>query len=104
MAKNTTTKGLSKFDKRSGKKVQVFSPGCNSILYKVQSNKTAIEIMSRFDGVVDLRCREVGYMMSVGEKLLCITTKAGAAGRMKTKSREASGPTATLNNLDDKQD
>ncbi len=83
LAKNTTTKGLRKFNKRSGKKVQVFSLGYNSILYIFQSNKATIEIMSRFDGVMDLRYREAGDMMSVGEKMLYITTKPGAVDRMK---------------------
>ncbi len=48
---------------------------------EVQSDKAAVEITSRFDGVVEKLCGTVGDMMMVGRPLLYITTRStGGSG------------------------
>jgi 2-oxoisovalerate dehydrogenase E2 component (dihydrolipoyl transacylase) len=46
----------------------------------VQSDKATVEITSRFDGVVDSLCYDVGVMAQVGTPLLFIKSDAPAAG------------------------
>ncbi|KAL7536655.1 hypothetical protein ACHAXR_008265 [Thalassiosira sp. AJA248-18] len=81
---------------------------------EVQSDKASVEITSRFDGVVERMCGEVGDMMFVGKPLMYIATENGGnsvgpevvehhdqqaqeVGRTQQK-------TTTLNNVDDEQD
>lgn len=77
---------------------------------EVQSDKAAVEITSRFDGVVETLCGEVGGMMFVGKPLLYITT-AGNGGEVgasvevqQQPPQEMTQQTMTLHNVDDEQD
>ena len=54
-----------------GDRVSQFDQVC-----QVQSDKASVEITSRYDGVVDSLCGDVGDMMKVGEPLLYVATAA----------------------------
>lgn len=51
---------------------------------EVQSDKAAVEITSRFDGVVERLCGNVGDMMGVGRPLLYITTNSSTSSSSAT--------------------
>ena len=79
---------------------------------EVQSDKASVEITSRFDGVVEQLCGEVGDMMFVGKPLMYIATEGGVGvgggGEQLQETAQDSmmtpQPMATLNNVDDEQD
>mmetsp|Transcript_39303 Transcript_39303/g.84758 ORF Transcript_39303/g.84758 Transcript_39303/m.84758 type:complete len:577 (-) Transcript_39303:226-1956(-) len=78
---------------------------------EVQSDKAAVEITSRFDGVVESLCGQVGDVMFVGKPLLYIATKNDAGTTVISAEQQGRQyeevdrqPTATLNNVDDEQD
>ena len=67
---------------------------------EVQSDKAAVEITSRFDGVVEKLCGIVGDMMAVGRPLLYITTTSSTGGSASASSVTA-GAAATANAASD---
>jgi len=84
---------------------------------EVQSDKATVEISSRFDGVVERLCGNVGEMMFVGKPLLYIATEnvargqggnvSGGGGHQQHAAAESVGELkqqATLNNVDDESD
>lgn len=99
------------------------SPGDTVVQFdricEVQSDKAMVEITSRFDGVVEKLCGDVGDMMFVGKPLLYIATEAskgsvdsstgsivGLLEQQQQLPQEvvAQQPAPTLNNVDDEQD
>ncbi len=80
---------------------------------EVQSDKAAVEITSRFDGVVERLCGNVGDMMGVGRPLLYITTTTTTTTTSSSSSSSnstasfSSTPPATvpaINNVEAKDD
>mmetsp|Transcript_31622 Transcript_31622/g.51558 ORF Transcript_31622/g.51558 Transcript_31622/m.51558 type:complete len:555 (-) Transcript_31622:221-1885(-) len=88
------------------------SPGDNVAQFdrvcEVQSDKAAVEITSRFDGIVESLCGGVGDMMFVGKPLLYIATEndvvGGGAVEQPEQPQKVVQQTITLNNVDDEQD
>jgi 2-oxoisovalerate dehydrogenase E2 component (dihydrolipoyl transacylase) len=83
---------------------------------EVQSDKATVEITSRFDGVVERLCGEVGEMMFVGKPLLYIAVdnvaNVGGGGDLGSQSHQHAAAEsvdemkqqATLHNVDDESD
>ncbi|KAL9180729.1 hypothetical protein ACHAXT_011182 [Thalassiosira profunda] len=77
---------------------------------EVQSDKASVEITSRYDGVVESLCGEVGEMMYVGKPLLYIATEGGVGGGTdiggggEGEPQAEAGQPATLHNVDDEED
>jgi len=86
------------------------SPGDTVVQFdricEVQSDKAAVEITSRFDGVVESLCGNVGDMMFVGKPLLYITTAGGdGVGTAASVEAEAQDvPMTSLNNVHSEED
>lgn len=68
---------------------------------EVQSDKATVEITSRYDGVITALDGAVGDMISVGSPLLHIRV---SGGREAGENEGNESVSATLNNVDDKQD
>lgn len=84
---------------------------------EVQSDKANVEITSRFDGVIEKLCGQVGDMMFVGKPLLYIVAKnapgggqqgVGSGGNIAASTVAESGgemkQQTTLHNVDDERD
>ena len=80
---------------------------------EVQSDKATVEITSRFDGVVERLCGEVGEMMFVGKPLLYIAVDnaanvggvgGGAQQHAAAESVDETKQQATLHNVVDESD